>query len=199
MISHGGKKGGSGRIGLLFLLLAIALPSGFSQTLNPSSWVGRVEPRELHPGDKAKVLLSAKIDAGWHLYSLTQPPPPRAAKIALEQNSIFLADGNPQQPKPKVAFDPNFQIETETFENEVTFTVPIKVAADAPAGAQKFNVKVTFQLCDDQRCLPPRTRPIEVEATILAAVNGATANGANLRATPTSRPSSASGCIPSTT
>jgi thiol:disulfide interchange protein DsbD len=122
---------------------------------------------------------------------LTQPPPPRAAKIALEENSMFLADGNPQQPKPKVAFDPNFQIETETFENEVTFTVPIKVAADAPAGAQKFNVKVTFQLCDDQRCLPPRTRPLKSRRRSLqrerAAANGPKA--ANLPATPTPRPS----------
>jgi thiol:disulfide interchange protein len=184
MISSDRNIKRSSRAGLTFLLLTAVLAIGHSQTLNPSSWVGRVEPSQLHPGDKAKVLLSAKIDAGWHLYSLTQPPPPRAAKIALEENSIFLADGNPQQPKPKLAFDPNFQIETETFEKEVTFTVPIKVAADAPAGAQKFNVKVTFQLCDDQRCLPPRTRPIEVEATIVAA-----ANRANLPATPTLHPS----------
>src|SRR5262249_19676855 len=188
MIASDRTKSLGVRIGLLLLLLTLALPSGHSQTLNPSSWVARIEPRQLHPGDKAKVLLSAKIDPGWHMYSLTQPPPPRAAKVALEENSVFLADGKAQQPKPKVAFDPNFQIETETFEQEVTFTLPIKVAPDAPSGDQKFNVKVTFQLCDDQRCLPPRTRPIEVEATILAAATSS--KSGSLSATPSPRPSS---------
>ncbi len=54
---------------------------------------------------------------------------------------------HPQQPKPHVAFDPNFEMNTETFEGEVTFTVPVKVAADAAPGPHKIVVKVTFQAC----------------------------------------------------
>jgi hypothetical protein len=108
-----------------------------------------------------------KLDPGWHIYSLTQPPSPASLADRSRTGTIFEQAGDPQQPKPKVAFDPNFQIETATFEGSVTFTLPIKVDLDAPAGAQKVVSKVTFQMCDAERCLPPRTRPIEAEVQIL--------------------------------
>jgi len=152
----------------LLALLLSALAYGQTR-LNVVAWSGRLEPGQVRPGERAKLLLTAKIDPGWHMYALTQPPPPRAARIAIDENPIWTLDGSPQQPNPKVAFDPNFEINTQTFEGEVTFTVPVKVAADAPAGAQKITAKVTFQVCDEHQCLPPRTKPIEVEAMIAAA------------------------------
>ena len=166
----------------LFLLacgLALALASGRlinrpavagapAQSLNPVDWIAKLEPAQVKPGDKAKLLLSAKIDAGWHMYSLTQAPPPRATRVALADGSAFTLDGKPQQPKPKIAFDPNFEINTETFENGVTLTAPVKVNADAPAGATKLTAKVTYQVCDEHQCLPPRTKSVEADVTILA-------------------------------
>src|SRR5207248_1893627 len=110
-----------------------------AQGLNVVAWSGRIESKQVKPGEKVKLLLTGKLDAGWHLYSLTQPPPPRATKIALDDSSdkAFTLDGAPQQPKPKTAFDPNFEMNTETFEDEVTFTVPVKAAADATSGPHK--------------------------------------------------------------
>jgi len=146
-------------------------PPASAQGLNVVAWSGRMEAKQVKPGEKAKLLLTAKMEAGWHLYSLTQPPPPRATKIVLDESSdkAFTLDGAPQQPKPKVAFDPNFEMNTETFEGETTFTVPLKVAADASPGPHKIVVKVTFQACDDHQCLPPRPKLVEVEAVIAGA------------------------------
>ena len=58
----------------------------------------------------------------------------------------------------RVAMDPNFEINTETHEGSATFSVPIVVIADAPAGAQNLNVNVRFQTCNDKNCLPPCLR-----------------------------------------
>jgi thiol:disulfide interchange protein DsbD len=136
--------------------------------LNPGTWSARVEPAQVKPGGDAKLLLTIKLEPGWHVYSLTQPAPPRALRIVLEENPLFTLAGEIQQPKPKVEFDPNFQINTQFFEGTATFTVPLKVAADAPVGPQKVVAKVTFQLCDAEKCLPPRTRPFEGEVMIAA-------------------------------
>ena len=157
-------------LGCSLLLTPGPSTSASSQAMNVVAWSGRIEAKQVKPGEKAKLLLTGKLDAGWHLYSLTQPPPPRATKIALDDSSdkAFTIDGAPQQPKPKVAFDPNFDINTETFEGEVTFTVPVKVAADAAPGSHKIVVKVTFQACDDHQCLPPRPKLVEVETMIAA-------------------------------
>jgi thiol:disulfide interchange protein DsbD len=150
----------------MFLIL---LAPAFGQKLNVISWSGKMDKAQVKPGEKAKLVLTAKIDPGWHLYSLTQPPPPRKTKIALAEGSVFTLEGEPQQSKPVKAYDPNFQIDTETFENSATFTVPVRVAADAVPGPQKIVAKVTFQACDEHQCLPPRTRDVETEVMIVAA------------------------------
>ncbi len=146
-----------------------------AQIPNPVNLSAQLDPNPVKAGQSAKVVITAKIDKGWHLYSLTQPPGgPRPTRITIDETGPFKADGKPTQPKPKVAADPNFSLPgqpfmTETFDGQAVFTLPIKVAADAPVGAQKLIVKFYFQVCDDQQCLPPRTRPIEVDAMIAAA------------------------------
>ncbi|HWQ31515.1 MAG TPA: cytochrome c biogenesis protein CcdA [Blastocatellia bacterium] len=155
--------------GLMLTLLLSVSALIYSQRLNVVAWSGKLDKAQVRPGEKAKLVLTAKIDPGWHLYSLTQPPPPRATKIALADGAPFVMDGNAQQSKPVKAYDPNFQIETETFENTATFTVPVKAAADVTPGPQKLIAKVTFQACDEHQCLPPRTREVETEVMIVAA------------------------------
>src|SRR5262249_28184023 len=91
-----------------------------SQTPTPVNLSTKLEPAQIKPGGKAKVLITLKLDPGWHVYALTQPAPPKAAKIALDESGPFKADGAPQQPKPKTAYDPNFEMNTQTFEGAVT-------------------------------------------------------------------------------
>jgi thiol:disulfide interchange protein len=165
--------------GLAIVFLLLLSPSALAQTPNPVSLSGKLEPAKVKQGQSAKILITAKIDPGWHLYSLTQGPGgPIATKITIDENSPLQMDGKPQQPKPKRAVDPNFtppggpDFMTETFDNEVTFTVPVKAAANSATGALKAIVKIRFQVCDEHQCLPPRTRPVEVDATIIAANTG---------------------------
>jgi thiol:disulfide interchange protein len=168
------KLGSASGLVLTFLLLLSS--AAFTQTPSPVSLSGKLEPAQVKQGQSAKVLITAKIDPGWHLYSLTQPPGgPKATQITIDENSPLKMNGAPSQPKPKRAVDPNFTLPggpdflTETFDNEVTFTIPVKAAADSATGALKTIVKVRFQVCDEHQCLPPRTRPVEIDTTIIAA------------------------------
>ena len=156
-----------------------------AQNLNPINLTAKLDPNPVKAGQSAKVVVTAKIDPGWHLYSLTQPPGgPVQSKLTIDETAVFKANGKATQPKPKIAADPNFSAPgqppfmTETFDGEASFTLPIKVAADAPVGNQKLIVKFRFQVCDEHQCLPPRTKPIEVDVAIVAA-------NANLTTLPT--------------
>lgn len=188
-------------IGLLLLFSSAAL----AQTPNPVSLSARMEPAQVKRGQSAKVLITARIDPGWHLYSLTQPSGgPNATKITIDEGGPLVLDGKPQQPKPREAVDPVFtppggpDFIVQTFEKEVTFTVPVKAAPDAGTGALKATVKIRYQVCDAHQCLPPKTRPLEVEATILAASAGPAPDQAKIAATkPTPVP--ATSVIPSVT
>lgn len=179
---------------LLAFVLGITISLGsphYGQTgLNPGVWSARVEPQQVKPGATAKLLLTIRLEPGWHVYSMNQPPPPRALRIVLEENPHITLAGEIQQPKPKVEFDPNFQIDTQFFEGTATFTVPIKIAPDAPEGAQKIVAKVTSQLCNAERCLPPRTRPYEAEIMIGGALAAA-------KPSPTIAPSPSASATPS--
>jgi len=145
------------------------------QESSPISVSAKIDQSQLKPGQTAKLLITAKLEPRWHLYALTQQPPPRPAKVTIDESGAFKMNGAVQQPKPKVYKDPNFSepgkppFMSQAFENEVTFTAPIKVANDAPSGKQKLIAKFGYQVCDDQTCLRPTTRTFEIEVTIAAA------------------------------
>ena len=145
-----------------------------AQNQNPVSISAKVDQSQLKPGQTAKLLITVKLEPGWHIYALTQPPPPRAAQVKIDESGVFKLDGKVLQPKPKTYKDPNFSepdkpFMSQAFEKEVTFTAPIKVAADAQPGAKKLIAKFSYQACDDQTCLRPTTKTFEIETTIAAA------------------------------
>jgi len=55
-------------------------------------------------------------------------------------------------------FDPNFRIDTETYDSETTFVFRIFLAPDAPAGETELTAKVRYQLCTETQCLPPKRK-----------------------------------------
>ncbi len=104
-------------------------------------------------GDSA-VKLTAAIDPGWHLYSLTTPQPgPVPTRIAVR-------DGSPaaifQQP-PKVEFDEAFGRNTETYTDSATFYVKL---GSQPNPAQ-IALLPRYQVCSGTSCIPPVTRTVE--------------------------------------
>lgn len=188
--SHVGKL--MTRLTTLFAILFIAIPAftqdssenvpdgaeanvAPAQNLNPVTVSAKIDQSQLKPGQTAKLQITAKLEPGWHLYALTQPPPPRAAKVTIDESGVFKLNGAVQQPKPRIYKDPNFSqpgeppFMSQAFEKEVTFTAQIKVANDARAGAQKLIAKFGYQVCDDQTCLRPTTKTFEIETMIEAA------------------------------
>ena len=68
--------------GLLLLLFAAA----FAQRPDPVKWSLSLEPSSAAPGSKVLGRLTAKIDPGWHLYSLSTPKGPIPTTVRLLEN-----------------------------------------------------------------------------------------------------------------
>ena len=98
-----------------------------------------------------------------------------------------LEGGEAYQPAPHRERDPNFNVDTETFEGETVFYVRARLKSEAA----KASLLVRYQACDDKQCLPPRKKTIEFDlktdaaATPLAIPAGYTAAGATPAATKT--------------
>ena len=98
--------------------------------------------------------MSGRIDEGWHLYSASSPAA-IPTKIQLAPNPA-LEKYRILQPKPKRAFDPNFNSDTETYEGDVAFLLEVAVKPDAPAGSLELALSARYQTCNPKMCVPSR-------------------------------------------
>ncbi|MDQ6706319.1 MAG: protein-disulfide reductase DsbD N-terminal domain-containing protein, partial [Acidobacteriota bacterium] len=120
-------------------------------------WSLEIIPPAAAPGGKVLGHLTAKIDPGWHLYSLSTPPGPIPTTIKLADQKA-IERFRILQPKPVRKFDPNFNADTETYEAQADFLIELELRKDAPAGVIEITAEPRYQVCSDKSCIPPVTR-----------------------------------------
>lgn len=129
------------------------------------TWEAQLQPQDVRSGEGAQIVVTAKIDAGWHLYSLTQPPGGSLpTSIELLPGAALKSAGKPVQPAPLKKPNPIFKITDELYEKGVSFGIPVTVTGKA--GKQSAKVKVRYMVCDEKICLPPKTETIPLTFTI---------------------------------
>lgn len=146
-----------------FLLFALALTLGFGSLKAQDEVLFQIvsSEQEVQTGSKVYVTVRGIIAPGWHLYSMDVPPGgPIPTQITVEESDAFAPGGAASEPTPTPWFDQNFGMETNYFEDEVDFQVPVLVKATAPVGEQELQLKVRFMLCNDSSCLPPQTKKV---------------------------------------
>ena len=143
----------------LSILLFFSATISNAQIFNPVSW--KTEIKELENG-RFELQMTASIEEGWHLYSQSLPSDdgPIATEFTIKESSDFLTEGKVNEPKPKTEFDPNFDMDLNYFEDEVTFTQVIKSKV---ADAYKMTAEVYFMVCDAEKCLPPEYVDLEFD------------------------------------
>lgn len=132
----------------------------------PITWSAPAGAARGAAGGTMTVEVSAKIDEGWHLYSLTQPAPPDPTVIALAPAQAFTLSGAIEAPMPEKGFDEAQGAETEYYTEAVTFRLPLQVEKAAKPGAQKLTVTAKWQACNGSLCLRPQTTTIEVPVQV---------------------------------
>jgi thiol:disulfide interchange protein len=122
---------------------------------HPVKWTLEVKNHSLRPGQRFTAAVVATISSGWHVYSITQPRGgPIATMITVPENPSFALVAPITGPEPEKNFDPNFQMETEMYQDSARFKLPLSVKRNAPEHSQ-LQVGVFFQTCNDHLCLPP--------------------------------------------
>lgn len=134
-----------------FLALFLIPLFSFAQILDPVRWTFKVE--QTSP-EEATLLLIAKIDKSWHLYSQDIPPKgPIPTTFSFEKNKNYELIGKVKEPKAIQEKDPQFEdMLLKFFEDKVVFRQKIRIS-----GKKDFTVKgmVNFMCCDDRQCIPP--------------------------------------------
>lgn len=124
---------------------------GFSQLFEPVKWKTSIEKIS---EDEFYLVTIATIDHGWHLYSQDVPKGgPRPTVFTYTPSKDYELIGNTIEEIGITEDDKTFNMRIKYFAKKTSFKQKIKLFnTDA-----KINADVEFMVCDDVRCLPPKT------------------------------------------
>ena len=140
---------------LLFGLFVFFSAMVQGQVLNPVSWSSSVEKVSENEYD---LIWSATIDPGWHLYSQTVPEEgPLPTVFTYPENENYELSGTTQEPEGHTEFDNTWGTDIKYFSDQAVFRQRIKITGKV----EVIEGEVEFQVCDDERCLPPNYVTLE--------------------------------------
>ena len=137
-----------------FLLIAFTSSVVSAQIANPVSWTFTSKKVS---DNVYEVQMVANIQSGWHLYSQAQPKDAIAIPTAFNftKNPLIELNGKIKETGKLEKFtDQDLGVSANQYSKLVVFSQKVKLK-----GKAKSNVggNVTFQTCDDKKCLPPKT------------------------------------------
>ncbi|WP_121352085.1 protein-disulfide reductase DsbD domain-containing protein [Flavisolibacter nicotianae] len=139
---------------ILFFTLAFSAVVGFAQVASPVNWTFTSKKVS---DNVYEVQMVATIQNGWHLYSQSQPKDAIAVPTTFEfsKNPLVQLDGKVKEAGKMERFtDKDLGVSANQYSKLVAFSQRVKLK-----GKAKSNVSgnVTYQTCDDKKCLPPKT------------------------------------------
>jgi len=130
---------------LLFSFLAGA------QILDPVKWSYELKKIDKNEYD---LILKAKIDSNWHLYSQKLPgggPVPTSFTFDSSAKIQFIGKVQ-EKSKPIEQYDSNFAMMLKFYAKEAIFVQRVIVKSDLDS----IKGKLEFMSCDNKQCLPPK-------------------------------------------
>jgi len=137
----------------IFILVTLTFAAQ-SQTLNPVSWAFSAKKI----ADKTyEIHLTATMQAGWHLYSQSQPEDAIAMPtgFSFTKNPLLILNGSIKEiGKLEKFHDAKLKLSANQYSETVDFVQVVKTKSSV-----KTNLagSVEYQTCDDKKCLPPKT------------------------------------------
>ena len=128
-----------------------------AQRMNPVNWSFQAVKKADKQYD---VILTANVEAPWHIYSQFVKKGPIPTTIEFKTNPLVQIKGAAKElGKLEKSFDKNFDAEISYYSDKVQFvqSVTLKVASKT-----KLSGTIDYTVCNDEKCLPPISIPFEV-------------------------------------
>jgi thiol:disulfide interchange protein DsbD len=118
-----------------------------------------VQIADVQAGNRqAKLIVTANIADGLHIYAQSQPKPFLATKISVAENDGYQVVGEFRPVRdPILIHHQSLQTELHEFEGEISWEVPIRIAAGVDLATLEVTGEVFAQACEEERCFAPET------------------------------------------
>lgn len=110
--------------------------------------------------ETSELLIKAKIDKNWHLYSQYVSPNagPVPTTIKYTKNKKVKIKGKPKEENVHAMYDENFMAHISVFDDYALFRQKVKLKKNAD-----LEISVTYMVCDKTRCLPPKEEKFTIK------------------------------------
>ncbi|MEY4703273.1 MAG: hypothetical protein RIR96_1170 [Bacteroidota bacterium] len=146
------------KITLFFSLILLCSVAAMAQIENPVTWTftaKKIAPKqyELH--------MTASIDGNWHLYSQNAGEGPEPTSFQFSKNPLVKWVGKPAEiGKMESMYDPNFKSTLRFYNKQVDFVQKVTLKS---AASTSIKGVVTYMVCNDRRCLPPKDQAFTIK------------------------------------
>ena len=141
------------------LLLAFVTNVVIGQIKDPVSWTFEAKKKT---ADTYEVMLTAKIEGKWHIYSQkTGKGGPIPTKVNFKTNPLLSMTGAVKEVgKVEKIYDEIFQTNVLYLSDKVQYVQTVKLK-----GKAKTNITGTieYMVCDDAQCLPPAKKSFDIK------------------------------------
>jgi hypothetical protein len=159
-------------VSALLLVIVAALPSAHPQipsgreVVSPSAYVS-LEP--IARGSSFQLAVVLKIRPGFHI-NARKPSAEYLIPTDLRANlpAGFKSAGEISYPKGELRTFAFTKTPLNVYEDKVVLRVPLTAQSDAPLGAQHIPLKLRYQACSNEVCLPPVTLDVDAPLTVAA-------------------------------
>lgn len=159
----------------VFLIAALAaLPSAPQQVPNPRDVVAPTTYASLDPagrGSQFQIAVVMKIRQGFHINAREKSEEYLIATDLKTEAPAGFQVGDVSYPKGQLH---NFTFSKKplnVYEGTITLRLPATALANAPLGAQHIPLKLRYQACSTEICLPPVTLALDAAINVAASAS----------------------------
>ena len=143
------------------------VPSG-KDVVSPSVFVS-LDPAGR--GSKAQIAVVMKIRPGFHVNAREKSEEYLIATDLKSEIPAGFSAGEVAYPKGKLEKFTFSREPLNVYQDTVVLKMPLTVQAGAPLGEQKIPMKLRYQACSTELCLPPATLNIEAVVNVAASAS----------------------------
>jgi len=153
----------------LYTALLSQVPSG-KDVVKPEIYAS-LEP--VARGSSFQIAVVMKIRPGFHVNAREKS---EDYLIATDLKTVLPAgfsSGDVSYPKGKLEKFAFSKIPLNVYQDTVILRLPVTVLASAPLGEQHIPLKLRYQACSNELCLPPVTLPLDATLNVAASASAA--------------------------
>ncbi len=144
----------------IYLILFSVFFTGivYAQIENPVKWSYTAKKIS----DKVyDIYVTATLDAKWHIYAQDAGEGPEPTTLSFGKNPLLSLDGKVKEDgKLEKQYDKNFGSTLKFYSQKVSFVQRVKLKSPV---ATVVKGSITYMVCNDSKCLPPKEIPFTVK------------------------------------